>query len=250
MATEFGSIPPRTTHALASHASLGWDKGGLRTSGAALVAGGLLTGIFNALHPLPAETMQGTLEGILGVGVLFWKFDHLMLMVGFWLLAWGFIGIHRAIGTSSGATMSRLGFYGILMGTAAWTIHDAFDGFARATIAAEWASSTGETRAILFQIAGAIQHITDASFPLTATFYWLSLGIMGIAIMKSRCLPRPFGPLLGLIAATVVGLAVYALFYGFGGLWDILFAVFATLTVVWAVAAGAWMLWTSRTWDG
>lgn len=243
---QISTTTTQTPRRSAENDKLSWDRGGLRATGAALVAGALVTGVFNALHPLPADDPVATMRGIVDAGILFWKLDHLMLMVGFWLLAWGFIGLRRLVPEGPGAIAARLGLHGVLMGTAAWTVHDAIDGFARAEVAAAWAAAPAASQEMHAAIGTTVQHVTDATFPLIALFYWLSLALLGAGLARARALPALFGSALALVGALVSGLAAYALFFGFGPAWDAAFATGATLTVVWALVAGVVVLRRAR----
>lgn len=218
----------------------------VRLAGIAFVLGGLITLVFNILHPLPGKDLEATMQGLLDHGVGMWVFGHLMLALGLWLLAVGFIGVRWSLRNEPGGVIARFGLYAVIIGTSAWVVHFALDGSAWAETVSAWDQAEGSRRETLFVGAELLRNITDATFLTTTIFYWSALVLMGIGIAKSSVHPRWLGWALIVISTVLVALGVYALFHGDSPTWDLLFAAFATLTVLWALYTGIWMVGRTR----
>jgi hypothetical protein len=190
-----------------------------------LVAAGLLI-LASVLFPRPDDpTDYANFLALLDRHRGRTMFVLLAVPIGIWALAAGIGLVCRAIPMGRAAAVARLGFYGVLVGTAVVTVQFALSVAALAE---------GLDSAVRLPLWVAAIHVR--SFSMTIT--WLGLAGVGLGIVTSRVYARWIGWMaLGL----GIGLgATSALSIG-TGLNRPLIAItggMAALTAVWAILAG------------
>jgi len=93
-----------------------------RIAGVGLIAGAILTVVFNILAPRaddPTNSAQAMAALAENPGLA--KLAFLGLAVGIWFLVIGFAGIYRSIPTGAASAWTRLGFYGVLVSAGLFT---------------------------------------------------------------------------------------------------------------------------------
>jgi len=123
-----------------------------RIASIGLILGAILMVIPSLLHPRisdPSNTQEVLQQ--LGSKELLVQIYCVLVAVGFWAVMVGVAGVYRSITTGAGAAWARLGFYGILVGTAVFTVAAAL-GLARAGAAANWVAAPAAGKATAYNI--------------------------------------------------------------------------------------------------
>ena len=168
----------------------------------------------------------------------------LILIVGFWALLLGAVGVYRSLSTGTAAVWARLGFYGILGGTTLATVSLAID-LAASSAAAFWVAAGSTTGTSEYAVAVSLNMIANSVFDVMIVGYWLALLALGIGMVLSHTYPRWLGWGLLVLGAVVVAVSVPRLFTGSTPILDIVFAIPAGLTSVWALVLGVWVTRTA-----
>jgi hypothetical protein len=219
-----------------------------RVAGVCLVAGAVLTTVFNVLFPRaadPADTVA--VLTMMAENEVRQQVSFLGVTAGFWLLTAGIAVIYRSLSAGPGALWARLGFYGLLVGAAVFTVATGL-GLVVTRAAVDWVSAGSDPASAQYAIAAALNAADDGVWSLSIIAYWAALGVLGIGILRDGSYPRWSGPaivVLGFANALLVGVP---LAYGVvSQTMFLLFAGLAQLTIIWALATGIWMLRANRT---
>ncbi|MCI0528538.1 MAG: hypothetical protein L0Y56_13950, partial [Nitrospira sp.] len=209
--------------------------------------GAIVTAIFNILHPRARaasfDHMQPLLQKIADAGVTFYLIDHFLLAVGVWALTIGWVGVYRSISTGAAAAWARLGFYGVIIGTALWTVEFAIDmGFG--LVVEQWATNVEPAKTTWFLIASTLARLVFLLFSMSIIVNWLAFVFLGIGMALSALYPKWMGwTIIILGVATVTGVGLPQLFTGPGQtLTNVLFPVLSILTLLWALGVGIWIV--------
>ncbi|MBI4268034.1 MAG: hypothetical protein HY662_04535, partial [Chloroflexi bacterium] len=114
-----------------------------------------------------------------------------LIAVGNWAIMIGTAGIYRSI-TASGAAWARLGFYGVIVGTAIGTISNGLF-MPTASIAADWLAATGADKAAALSVATALFHVGGVTFTMYILVEWLAIFFLGIGMARSAVYPKWLG---------------------------------------------------------
>lgn len=206
------------------------------------IIGGVVLIIFSLLLPRatdPSDTQSvltawGNKAGLVTVGAFF-------IAVGNWLLMIGTAGIYRSI-AAGGAAWARLGFYGIIVGTAIGTVSAGLLA-SGASAGADWLAASAADKTAAFSVAAAVYQVGQTAFTLYILVNWLAIVFLGIGMARSAVYPKWLGwvaIILGILNVVVVGIPQF-----FAGTQTstgaVLFAVIATLSAIWAVIIGIWV---------
>ncbi len=213
-----------------------------RLTSAALVIGACLLLVFNILAPRPADPtdLQASFTNMVNRYSLF-QLSHLMLAAGFWAVMAGLAGVDRSI-SEKGAAWARIGFLGIIVGTALFTITMAFTA-TEASSARAWAAASGAEEGAAFAVTVATVNVGKAAYIMSILLYWLSLAFVGVGMARSGIYPGwlAWAPVaLGVAMTAVVGVPQFMV----GDVRAssmLIFAGLAGLTTVWLLAAGIWI---------
>ena len=224
-------------------AAQGLGKGDVlqRIAGIGFIVGAVATLAGNVvLRIIAAETPteRGETEPVERIALL-------VLIMGFWALLVGAVGIYRSLSTGTAAVWARLGFYGILGGTTLATVSLAID-LAASSAAAFWVAAGAITGTSEYAVAVSLNVIANSVFDVTIVGYWLALLALGIGMVLSDTYPRWLGWGLLVLGAVVVAASVPRLFTGSTPILDIVFAIPAGLTSIWALVLGVWV--TRKAW--
>ena len=218
-----------------------------RIAGIALIVGAIALIVLNALVPR-ADDPSVTREVLTKYGenetlsqVVFFG-----LAVGFWLLVAGIAGVYRSLSSGAAAAWARIGFYGVLVGTATWTITLAL-GLAQSGAAANWIAASGTPgEATAYSVAASLYAAGQSIESLAVVVYWAAVVLLGVAISLSTLYPRWLGWIaIVLGVATAITMAPQA-FGEINQTIQLLFAIFAGLSTIWALAIG--VLITRKAW--
>ncbi len=212
-----------------------------RVAGIGFVVGGIATVGANALFPRAADpgiiaerlTTAGENESLQRIALL-------VLILGFWGLLVGAVGVYRSLPTGTAAAWARLGFYGFLGATTVATASLA-TGLAATSAAVDWVSAGSTTGSTEYAIAAGLDAITNSMFDVMIVGYWLALVVLGFAIARSDTYPRWLGWGIVALSAVVVAVGVSRLFTDPTQVREIVFSVPAGLTSVWAIVLGIWV---------
>ena len=94
-----------------------------RIAGIAFIVGAVLVGVFSIVLPRAGDPsdLQEVIQAVADNNGGLFEVEFLLLAVGIWALMIGLVGLYRSISTGGAAAWARLGFYGVIVGTALWT---------------------------------------------------------------------------------------------------------------------------------
>ena len=206
-----------------------------------LIIGGILLIIFNLIFPHPADptniqdamTTWGSKAGLVKFAELFRAVGSLGIMIGA-------AAVYRSI-TARGAAWARLGFYGIIVGTAVATISS---GVMKnmANIFALWLGAPDDSKATMFTASVAVVTVCSAVFTMYILVEWLAIAFLGIGMARSQVYPKWFGwvaSTLGILTIAAVGIPYFLTSLTSTILTS--FGVLAILTSIWALIVGIWV---------
>ncbi|MGD2159152.1 MAG: hypothetical protein PVG32_19905 [Anaerolineales bacterium] len=212
-----------------------------RISSAGLVIGAVLLVVFNLLYPRPADpsSAQSVLTAMADQKVLT-QLSQLMLALGFWGLMIGSAGVHRSI-TDRGAAWARLGFYGIVGGTAIWSINFGL-GLASANAASDWVVASVADKAAAYDVANTFLTVNSGIYTMSILMFWLALIFLGAGMARNPVYPQWFGwvaVVLGIAMVAIVGIPRFLVENSTSSMF--IFAGLSLLTTVWFLVVGIWV---------
>jgi hypothetical protein len=211
-----------------------------RLGGIGFIIGGILTLVFSALEPRPddpANTQQALAKLAENEGLSTIVF--LGLAVGMWAIMIGVVAVYRSISTGGAAAWARLGFYGVIVGTTLFTVTLAIGW---ATTGAAAASGGTQPGTPAYTIAAALNAVGSSVFIMSVIAFWLALAFLGIGMVLSTVYPKWMGWVLLILGVLIVAVTGIPAAVGDPSqALDIIFAVLAGLTSIWAIIVGIWV---------
>ena len=209
---------------------------------AGFIIGAILLVIFNVLLPRaddPSIT-QEVLQKLGGQEVLT-EVCALLLAIGAWAVMLGAAGVYRSISTGAGAAWTRLGFYGIVVGTAMWAVNFALT-MATAGAAANWLAAPAAGQVTAYSVAASLYAGSQAVETMSIIVYWLALAFLGIGMAVSTVYPRWLG-WIGIVLGigTMAAVGIVAAFTGLSSTLQLTFMVLSLLSMLWALVTGIWV---------
>jgi hypothetical protein len=218
-----------------------------KIAGVALIVGAILAAAGFVIHPqiedptdmdeyirVVADTMGGR-----------WEASHFLVAVGFWALLIGFAGVYRSISNGGAAAWARLGFYGVIVSTTLWTLHNVFElGFP--LLVEEWTEATGDRKTTLFLIASSLRQVDLALPTMFGVVNGLALIFVGIGMAFSDVYPRWLSAILIVLGAAVAVIGAVLLFTEITQALLFVFIILIFVTLLWALVTGAWI--TRKAW--
>lgn len=214
-----------------------------KLASAGFIVGALLLIVFNLLYPRPAD--PGSTQSVLTAMAdqkVFTQLTQLMLALGFWGVMIGSAGVYRSI-TASGAAWARLGFYGIAVGVAIWSINFGL-GTASATAAADWVAASSADKAAAFWVAATVLTVNTGIYTMSILIFWLALTFLGAGMARSTVYPGWLGwvaVVLGIAVVAIVGIPRFLVENTTSSM--LIFAGLTLLTTVWFLVVGIWIAW-------
>lgn len=218
----------------------GW---GFRIGAGGAVAGSLLAGVGNLLHP---ATPVGQSEGVARVIAesAAWTPTHLMIVAGLILIFAGLVAISRSIKGGLAGALAQFGYAAAVAGITIGVLLVAIDGVAAKHLADVWAVAPPGERATALRLVLAEESV---NFAIASAFNIVFAGatyiLLGLAVALSRVYPRPLG-----WVAVVMGLGciVAGLIQALTGeptlLTKTLTIIFPTIITLWTALLGV-LLW-------
>jgi hypothetical protein len=212
-----------------------------RIASAGFIIGAVLLIVFNFLLPRAADpsntqdllTKWGGQKGLT-------QLCALLMAVGIWGVMMGTAGVYRSI-TANGAAWARLGFYGITVGTAIWSVTFGLVA-ATAALAADWLAASAASKAAAYGVAASLGNVNTSTFTMSILVFWLAIVFLGIGMARSGVYPKWLGWVGALLGAvTVVAVGIPQFFAGETSNLQTLFAVLAILTTIWVLIVGIWV---------
>jgi hypothetical protein len=212
-----------------------------KISSTAFIIGAVLLIVFNLLSPRPDDptSVQSVLTTMSDQKV-FTHLSQLLLAFGIWLVMIGSAGVYHSI-TENGAAWARLGFNGVVVGTALWSVTFGL-GSATVNSAAEWVAASTAEKADALNIAASVSAATSAIETMSIIMLWLALILLGIGMARSMIYPGWLGwvaAILGVAMVAAVGIPKF--FAGNTSTLILLFGGLALLTTLWLLVTGIWV---------
>ncbi len=217
-----------------------------RLAGASFIVGAILTGVLAALEPAAAD--PSNVAEVLTEAAdneTLWKVIFLGLAVGMWAMMIGVVGVFRSVSTGAAADWTRLGFYGVIVGTTLLTATFAI-GIAAVNAAVDWAAAGSVVGTSEYSIGATLLELVNSTDTMAFLVLWLALAMLGIGMILSRVYPQwlSWPPLI--LGVAVVAAMIPQTFAGPTETSEIIFAIPGALTSVWALVLGVWI--TRKAW--
>lgn len=214
-----------------------------RMAGISFIVSGILILVLYTMFPRasdPAST-KSWLEAWANAGSSF-KVIALLSAVGMWALLIGVVGIYRAHNVGAAAAWTRLGFYGVLVGTVLWTLISV-NQIGLSSVLADWGKSSEPAKTALYQAAFSHVEMTNTLYSMNTIVYWLALTFVGIGMVLGAVYPKWLSWVLTILGGvTVVAVGIPNTLAGIGSVTNILIAIVASLTFLWALVTGIWLV--------
>jgi hypothetical protein len=186
----------------------------LQIGGWCAVAGSLLAGVGNLVHPVtPMNDQVGVARVIAGSGS--WVPVHLAIVVGILLMLGGLVALDHSIGGGTAGTLARFGLWAAVGGVTIGLVLVILDGVAARQLAQEWAAAPpGDQAAAL-----GLVHVNETiNFALASLFNLVFAGVtfilFGLAVALSDVYPRGLGWVVVVAGAASVGAGLVQAFTG------------------------------------
>ncbi len=213
-----------------------------RITGIGFVVGAIGTLVGNAIFPRSDDPSSVTSRmAEIGGDETLAVIAALAIVVGFWALLIGAVGVYRSVTSAMAAPWARLGFYFVLVGTAVATV--SFGTLLGAVeSSADWVAAGSPLGTTDFVIAASLDALSLALFNVVIVIYWLGLLALGIGALLSGAYPKLLAWPLIVLAAAVVVIGIPRFFTDLTETTELVFAIPAGLTSIWALVAGVWVV--------
>jgi hypothetical protein len=186
----------------------------LKFGGWSAVAGSLLAGVGNLVHPVtPMNDPVGVARVIADSGG--WVPVHLAIVVGILLMLGGLVALDHSIGGGTAGTLARFGLWAAVGGVTIGLVLVILDGVAARQLAQEWAAAPpGDQAAAL-----GLVHVNETiNFALASLFNVVFAGVtfilFGLAVALSDAHPRGLGWVVLVAGVASVGAGLVQAFTG------------------------------------
>lgn len=186
----------------------------LKFGGWSAVAGSLLAGVGNLVHPVtPMNDPVGVARVIADSGG--WVPVHLAIVVGILLMLGGLVALDHSIGGGTAGTLARFGLWAAVGGVTIGLVLVILDGVAARQLAQEWAAAPpGDQAAAL-----GLVHVNETiNFALASLFNLVFAGVtfilFGLAVALSDAHPRGLGWVVLVAGVASVGAGLVQAFTG------------------------------------
>lgn len=212
-----------------------------KIAGLGFIVGGILTLVSNAIFPRPDDpsVMAQVLESYADNETLS-QLSFLGTTMGVIAIMIGAAGVYRSISTGGAAALARLGFYGVIVGTTLFSVSSGV-GLAAVENAVDWVSAGSPMDTAAFSVSAALAATSNSIFDMTVVVFWLALIFLAIGMVLSSVYPKWLGWVLLVASAAVVVIGFLRLFTEPTQASEIIFAVPAGLTSIWALVIGIWI---------
>jgi hypothetical protein len=186
----------------------------LQIGGWCAVAGSLLAGVGNLLHPVtPMNDPAGVARVIAGSGS--WVPVHLAIVAGILLMLGGLVALYHSIGGGIAGTLARFGLWAAVSGVTIGLVLVILDGVAAHQLAQEWAAAPPADQAV----ALGLLHLNETlNFALASLFNLVFAGatfiLFGLAVALSDAHPRGLGWVVLVAGVASIGAGLVQAFTG------------------------------------
>jgi hypothetical protein len=186
----------------------------LQIGGWCAVAGSLLAGVGNLVHPVtPMNDPVGVARVIAGSGS--WVPVHLAIVVGILLMLGGLVALDRSIGGGIAGTLARFGLWAAVAGVTIGLVLVILDGVAAHQLAQEWAAAPPGDQAVALGLV----HVNETiNFALASLFNLVFAGVtfilFGLAVALSHAHPRGLGWVVLVAGVASIGAGLVQAFTG------------------------------------
>jgi hypothetical protein len=186
----------------------------LRIGGWAAVAGSLLGGIGNLVHPVtPMHDPVGVARVIAGSRQ--WVPVHLAIVAGIVLMLGGLVALYHTLRGGVAGALARLGLFAAVAGVTIGLVLVILDGVAAYQLAQEWAAAPPGDQAVALGLV----HLNETlNFALASLFNLVFAGVtfilFGLAVALSDVYPRGLGWIVLVAGVASVGAGLVQAFTG------------------------------------
>jgi Domain of unknown function (DUF4386) len=169
------------------------DRWVLRLGGGAAIAGAILGGVGNLVHPVtPMHDEVGVARVIADSKI--WVPVHLAIVVGILLMLGGLVALDDSIRGGLAGALARLGLFAGVAGVTIGLVLVILDGVAAPQLAQEWAAAGPGDQAVALELV----HVNETiNFALASLFNLVFAGatfiLFGLAVALSDAYPRWLG---------------------------------------------------------
>ncbi|MFY9463333.1 MAG: hypothetical protein WAP52_04075 [Candidatus Sungiibacteriota bacterium] len=212
------------------------------------IVGAVIFMIANIIHPR-SPNIESTAAQIQTVAQSnIWLTDHLLLLMGGFMLLGGLLAIQRLMADGSGSAWAKIGSVSAMVSTSVWVVLMALDGIASKVVHNSWAMASGQEQAVALRVAEMMEEIDIALFSVyIILFFGITLFLYGLAVTKSAVFPRWLG---GTAMALAVASFVVGVVQAYTGLsvliTNTLFASFSSFLTLWILIMGVLILRKAR----
>jgi hypothetical protein len=185
-----------------------------RIGGWSAVAGSVLAGIGNLVHPVtPMNDPVGVARVIADSDG--WVPVHLAIVVGILLMLGGLVALYHSIRGGVAGALARLGLFAAVSGVTIGLVLVILDGVAAYQLAQEWAAAPPGDQALALGLV----HVNETiNFALASLFNLVFAGatflLFGLAVALSDVYPRGLGWVVVVAGAASVGAGLVQAFTG------------------------------------
>jgi hypothetical protein len=185
-----------------------------RIGGWSAVAGSVLAGIGNLVHPVtPMNDPVGVARVIADSDG--WVPVHLAIVVGILLMLGGLVALYHSIRGGVAGALARLGLFAAVSGVTIGLVLVILDGVAAYQLAQEWAAAPPGDQALALGLV----HVHETiNFALASLFNLVFAGatflLFGLAVALSDVYPRGLGWVVVVAGAASVGAGLVQAFTG------------------------------------
>jgi hypothetical protein len=165
----------------------------LRIGGLAAIAGSVLAGVGNLLHPATPEHDQIGVARVIADSDI-WVPVHLTIVLGIFLMLLGLVALYHSIRGGLAGALARFGLFAGVVGATIGLVLVILDGVGAYQLAQEWASASAERKELALGLVHVNETINLAlaslfNFAFAAAAYIL----FGLAVATSDAYPRWLG---------------------------------------------------------
>lgn len=215
----------------------------LRIGAVGAIAGALLAGIGNLLHPVtPRDDELGTAQVIAGSDA--WTLIHIIIIAGTIGMLVGLISLRHALpATGFAGAMTRYGVTAAIMGTVLGILTVILDGVGAKQLADAWAAAPPADQAVYLRVVSANE---TTNFAIAGMFNAIFAGLTFIAFGLAVASSRIFQKWLGWVAfAAGIGSVAAGLVQAFTGKPTVASLILTiagpTIIALWMLAMGILM---------
>jgi len=185
-----------------------------RIGGSAAIAGAILGGVGNVLHPAtPIDDPEGVARVIAESEI--WIPVHVVIVLGIGLMLGGLVALYHSIQGGVGGVLARFGLFAGVAGVTIGLVLVILDGVAARQLAEEWSAAPPAERPVSLGLV----HVNETiNFAIASLFNLVFAGVtfilFGLAVALSDVFPRWLGWVVVVAGASSIGAGLIQAFTG------------------------------------